>query len=335
MGKKKQNVNYDRKALENLTIHIEKARQPLKDGNIPKLNIDLELLEKTIKSLSKKERELMEKFWGLIPGTPIRSENILFKINKDTALRNMLNAAYEIVEKLISIEYLYLFDIDVKNVVDRFATRIDKSGYEEISDMDAIKYLIIFLVFIACGPQMIYESEGIKTITEKEEKIGYFDNYSLLQASWYGSAKNFPEKSIKLGLIISAIEMFNVKDVIAMRKYVNLPIGKEFEGIETDDVKTFQQIRHFKEKIFPNGAWDNACAIIYGDNIERDILEKFCEHFPEFRADWGSLRKFKKGKVTIETSEGRVKIPEYKIEELYFTDVYEVMFLYLSRKYIM
>lgn len=334
MGKKKHLVDYDTKALKNLAIHIEKARQPMKGEGIPKLKINLGELEDTLKTLPKKEREVMEHFWGLIPGTPIRAMNALNRIGKDQALSNMLHGAYKVIEKIISIEFLYLYDTNVKKLIANFMTKIDKSGYEKISDIDAIKYFIIFLVFFAGGHQMVYETEGIQVMTEEEEKTGYFDQYALLRATWESTAKDLPNHSIRLRLIIQAIEMFDLKDVITMKKYVGLQIEKEYQDVETEDVGTFWKIRIFKEKIFQYGSWDITAMLIYGNKINQEKLLSFCKHFGEFRSDWKTIKRFQKGEVIIATTKGEVKLLQYDIEGLEFTDVYEVMFLYLIRNYI-
>ena len=336
MGKKKQVVNYDKKALENLVAHIESARQPFKGLNIPKLKIDREALENTVKGLPKKEREVMEKFWGLIPGTPIQAKDIVKRIGKNLALKNMLDEAYSIVEKLISVEYLYQFDMGVQKLVQEIVTKIDKKDLENIDDISTIKYFLIFLVFFAGGHQMIYDTEGIQPMTQEEEKVGRFDKYALLKAAWESTTKNLPDHSISLRLIISMIEMFDVKDIIAMKRYVFLPIEREYEGLQTETVVTFQQIRTFKEKIFGSGPWNMTYLLIYGQQIERGEVEKLSKHFKEFRSDWNSLEKYKKEEDAVMiTSKGEVTLPLYEVEGLQFTDSYEVMFLYLNRNVLL
>ena len=334
MGKKKQLVGYDKEAMQVLANHIRGARQPMKEGGIPELKINLDNLEDTVRSLPKKEREVMEKFWGLIPGTPIKAKGALSRIGKDAALKNMMEAAYQVISKLISIEYFYRYDSNAAKLIMDIMSKIDKTGYEEMSDIDAIKYFIIFLVFFAGGHQMVYETEGIPTMTDEEEKVGYFDKYALLKATWESTTKNLPDRSISLRFIILAMEMFDIKEVIAMKRYVWLPIEKEYEDIETEPLGTFEQIRIFKEKLFPYGAWDITCLIIYGNAVEEEELKKFGEHFDEFRASWKSLRKFQSTKVNIVTTQGKKRITSYDIEGLKFTDIYEVMFLYICRNYL-
>lgn len=335
MGKKRKSVAYDEKAMENLAVYINRARQPLKDVSIPRLRIDMKALEDTVKGLPKKEKEVMEKFWGLIPGTPIRANNVLQRIGKDMSLKNMMDEAYEIVRKLISVEYLYLYDMGVRKLVENIMTKIDKRNCEDISDIDAIKYFIIFLVFLSGGHQMVYETDGSRPMTEEEENKGCFDKYALLKATWDCTTKNLPDHSISLKLIILFLEMLDIKDVITMRRYVFLPIDREYEDMETDPIGTFKQLRLFKEKIFHSGPWNMAFLLIYGNNVEKAELEKLGKHFGEFRSDWNNLNKYRKDDAVITTSKGEVTLPLYRVEEFEFTDSYEVMFFYVNRNYLL
>ena len=333
MGKKRQLMDYDKGALRNLVVHLEKVRRPMPGSQIPRLSIDMEGLEKTIKGLPKKEREVMERFWGLIPGTPIRSQNVLKKIGKDTALKNMLEEAYHVMEKLISVEYLYQFDNNAKKLVEEIVSKIDKTGHEDMSDIDTIKYYLIFLVFLGSGHQMIYEADELQAMTKQEEMEGCFDKYALLQATWNCTTKYFPEKAINLRLIIATLEMFDLRDIITMKKYVFLPIDKGYEDVYTNPVGTFYQIRLFKEKIFSCGPWNVTSSLIYGHNVDPKDLEKFCKHFAKFRNDWNSLSDFKQEQeeTFIATTKGKVIVPCYKIEKLEFTDSYEIISLYVNR----
>lgn len=334
MGKKTRQVAYDKNALLNLANHIKRARQPLKENGIPELKIDLGGLETVIKELPKKEREVTEKVWGLIPGTVIQAKNVAARIQKDIAFKDMLERAYKIIEKLFSMEYLIQYDLEARKVAENFYRKFDKTGCEELTDVDALKYFLIFLVFLAGGPKMIYESEQLPQVTEEEEKVGYFDQYSLLTATWNGSAMDFPDKSIRIKLIILFLEMLDFKDVLSMKQYVGLPIEKEYENWPTESVIRFREIRQLKEKIFPSGSWETSEMFIYGHNVDKKQIEKFCSHFSNFRKDWTTVNPFRKGEDSFKVRGKTIKLPRYEIEGFYFNDIYEIMFLYLSRRYL-
>lgn len=331
MGKKqqRQQVKYSRQALENMAFQLSCIRQPLKGGMIPKIQIDLDELEKTIGTLSKKERELLEKFWGLIPGTTNHGKQINKK--HDIAYQNMMKHTLEVMKKLLSIEYLYRYDQEAKHVVNEMLGKINKEGVEYVSDIDAIKYLILFLIFFVGGPRMLFEGKEDK-INLKEEENGHFDEYALLKVTWEESGRVLQDKSIKLKLLIEAIRMFDLKDVVAMQRFVNLPISKDDYDVETEVLSSFKQIRLFKEKIFPYGAWDVSSSLIYGSEINDIDLTELVESFSMLRANWESIATFKtKQQITLYTSEGERQLDCYKIGKLTFTDIYEVMFLYVSR----
>lgn len=332
MGKKKRPVNYDRKALTNLSRQIKLGRRPLKEGNIPELKIDLEGLENTIKSLPKNQREVTEKFWGLIPGTMDHSKQLGTRKRNDIAYQNMLNATLGVMRDLIHFEYLRLYDANMKEIFDGLVSKVDKTGAEEVSDEDAIKYFLIFLIFIANGPRLLVEEEGYQ-INLKEEQESYFDEYALLRATWKETAKHLPDHSIKLKLLMETISMFDLKQVVAMKHFARLPVETEFDNPNAKPVQTFAEIRLLKEELFPYGAWDVTTLLIYGAAKEEDRIDvsDLAEHFHEFRKNWDEIKKYKVSETTLVTTKGETKLDRYRIGCLEFTDIYEVMFLYVSR----
>ena len=333
MGKKRQIVSYDRKAISNLSLKISKIRKPVPEGHIPDLKIDLDKLEETIKNLPKKEKEALEKFWGLIPGTVNHGAQASSRKGNDVAYYNMLNAATDVMRKLLQFEYMRLYEETVDTIVKNIVTKIDKTGAEEVSDIDALKYVLILIIFIASGPRLVFEELDYKINLEAESN-GYFDEYALLETTWNGTAQNLPDHSICLKLLMNAVEMFDVKDVVAMKRYIRLPVGKELDEIETPKMQSFKEIRFFKEKLFPNGSWEVTTFFIYGSMEGKPNLSKLVEHFGEFRSDWKNVEKYKVEPVLIETSEGEKTLDCYEIEGWEFTDIYEIMFLYLSRNYL-
>ena len=332
MGKKKRTVDYDRKALANLSQQIKSGRKPLKGGSIPNLKIDLEGLENAIKSLPKKQREVAEKFWGLIPGTMDYSKQITTRKSRDIAYQNMLHTALDILKDLIHFEYLRLYDVNMKEIFEGLVSKIDKNGAENVSDEEAIKYLLIFLIFIACGPRLLVEEEDYQ-INLKEEQESYFDEYALLRTTWQETGKTLPNHSIKLKLLMETISMFDIKQVVAMKHFARLPAEAEFDDPKAKPVQTFAEIRLLKEEMFPFGAWDVTTLLIYGAEKEEDRIDvsDLAEHFHEFRKNWDEIKKYKVSETTLVTTKGETKLDRYRIGCLEFTDIYEVMFLYVSR----
>lgn len=330
MGKKRKVEAYDRKAIANLSLKISQMRKPIPEGDIPDLKINLDKLEETIKNLPKKDREVLEKFWGLIPGTVNHGAQVNSRKGNDVAYHNMLNGATDVMRKLLQFEYLRLYEENVDKIVKGLVTKIDKTGAEEVSDIDAIKYVLILIIFIASGPRLVFEELDYE-IDLKSESEGHFDEYALLETTWSATASTLPDYSISLKVLIDAVDMFNVKDVVTMKRYIRLPISKELEEIETPHIESFKEIRLFKEKLFPNGSWEVSTFFIYGSMDGKPDLTKFAEHFEEFRADWKNVEKYRTEPVSVVTSEGEQILDCYTIEGWEFTDIYEIMFLYLSR----
>ena len=128
MGKTRKQVKYDRQALHLLATEIVKFRQPLSGNMIPKITVDENQLEDAVKNLSKKEREILEKFWGLIPGTKNMVSSARVQILKDKAFGNFVMSAHHLMEKLTSIDYLHFFDKNVKELIEKIVSKINLEG---------------------------------------------------------------------------------------------------------------------------------------------------------------------------------------------------------------
>ena len=63
-------------------------------------------------------------------------------------------------------------------------------------------------------------------------------------------------------------------------------------------------------------------------------LEEFKKNLDEIRKDWSKIEKFKCGQKELRTTGELRKLNVYNIGGLEFTDIYEVMFLYVERNVI-
>ena len=332
MGKKRKNISYEKEALESLQKHLAYFRRPLPNGNIPGITGTAEDLGKAVSMLPQKEKEALERFWGLIPGTTNHGKAIFNGKKKDLAYENMLNNSNEALKKLLTIEYLYVYDNNVKSVIDNILTKVDRTGLE-ISDMEAIKYLLIFLIFIAGGHHMIFENDDYDIDLEADEKI-HFDEYALLDTMWQESACLLEDSSIKLGLLIDIIQMFDVEDIAIMKSFVGLPLDKLECEVGIEKLSTFKAVRQIKEKMFGFGGWNVTNEIIYGAAITQEQENKLVSHFDEFRKNWSFVLNFKTKTKVIKTTQGEHTVDVYEIEGLEFTDLYELMSLYVCRKWL-
>lgn len=328
-NKKQRKETYDKNALRHLADYMVSVRTPVEGGNIPKIKVDLEGLEKAIGTLSNKEREHLEKFWGLKPGTVNHSQNI--KLVGTAAYNNMFFSMKAVLQKLLTLEYIVMYDSNVAELLEQLVTKVDKAGMD-ITDVETIKYMNIFFVIFVNGPKMMFEENENMVDTSVDSKAT-FDDYAMLYESWRELKDILPERSIKLNLVMEAIKMFDVSDVLAMMSFANIPLKKGDKHILEDDEKlvNFERIRAFKERIFPYGDWEVTNTLILGNTQSRVDLSEFTQCLEQFRRDWKNVLKFKAGTKTLMTSQGLRTLDVYKIGGLEFTDIYEVMFLYVER----
>lgn len=332
LGKKKDaNAGYSRKNLETVAQNLEEARKPVTGGEIPELHVNRENLEKTIKTdLTKKERDVLEKFFGLIPGTINHSKHI-WGLGR-LASNNMIKEVKEVLSKLVSVKYLAGFDEEVAKLVEDLAKKVDK-GDLDITDIDIIKYLEILCIIFDGGPKMPFDNDDEIDVDESENAS--FDDFGMLTAM-IKAMKELPDHAINLKLLIEAIEMFDIKDVMAMKKFVGLKLSKkdEREYEDVKKVKTLMEIRNLKEKVFPLGSWNTTIELIIG---KKKNFQDFIEAMEQVRRDLNILKNYETDEeysfVSAKGEKTTVKV--IKIGDLEFTDPYEIMFLCVARNIIL
>jgi len=107
---------------------------------------DLEELEKAVSNLPMTTRRAIELFFGLIPNTPIKA--LLKIIAKKQALslslvdQSLEALANEGIASLRGFDYLCKYDSTIQKILGNII-----KGNLIISDVDALKYVFIFLMF--------------------------------------------------------------------------------------------------------------------------------------------------------------------------------------------
>ena len=179
---------------------------------------------------------------------------------------------------------------------------------------------------------MLFEDEN--NVNTEVDDNAVLDEYALLLEAWNELQDIIPDNSINLKLLIQAIEMLDFEDVLAMKKFAGIEISQEDLKMvgSIEEVKTLQEIRAFKERIFSYGCWWVTANLIL--NPAKVNLIKFMEYLDLFRQDWENIKLFKSGTKQIMTAEGTRNLQIYQIGELEFTDPYEVMLLYVARNLI-
>lgn len=326
MGSKKPKA-YVPENLEHFAKNLQQIRSTI-DGKDSCFRLNIDKLQKAIESLPKENRENLERFWGLTGGTN-HSKKIIS--SKDIAFIKMRQTSIASINMLFKLEYIFIYDEYAQTVVSRFARKIDKNGIQ-ISDIEAIKYLLAFVVILQNGPKMCFETDALSIDMECRDDFIY-DEYSLI-CETSAQLEKIPDNSIKLGLLMGWMEMLDYKDFLAIRRKFRIGNPKDYTLEEVEPLETFVQIRNFKEKLFPYGAWDATSTIIFGNTEEKLELEGFMEGIDEIRKDWSKVEDFKTGQMKLKTLHELRTLNVYKIGKLEFTDIYEVMFLYLERNLI-
>lgn len=328
MGKKRKCLKYDKRALQNLADALKNSRREIKTGAITKLFVETQKLERVIKTLPKKEREAIEKYWGLNPGTPILANQKvpLATLLKDVAKQRLKKQGMEGMYKLVNLQFASQYDPNVEELIKHIVSKCDTKE-TNMSEMDVVRHVLIFLIFFEGGPHMIYEDEG-ECLTEKEEQMGEFDMYTLLDIAWKNVMSTMPDNSINLKLLMETINMMDCSDVNLMREYVGFSIEKEQEGSENNKLVSFADIRKFKERIFEYGAWEVTNALIFTQGVRKTNMAPFAQKMPALKkSQWKKLADCQRGNKEIPLSKGVIEVPVYKIGGLTFTDPYEIQSL--------
>lgn len=340
--------NYVPDALEHLGKCIVETRRPQKNSAwIPGLRINPSGLQQAIRALPKKERQSIEKFFGLTGG-PNHSKQVLKHSLKDTAYLNMRTTAINSLKMLFDLNYVVQYDQNLSKAVEELAQKIDK-GLLEISDVDSVRYLLAFFVFILNGPKMVFEQDPMLMDNSLNENAPW--NQIIMILELRHTFNQLANNSINLSLLVEFFNMMDLKDSIAIKKSVGLPFPKESfidvtdlkngiavkKVIDTEDIMpltTLSMVRRFKERIFPYGAWVVSNELILGNINEVIQLDSFVAELEVLCKDWSKISNYKAEQLSLKTSQGVRDLTVYDIGGLKFSDSYEIMFLYLESNLI-
>lgn len=321
LGKKPK--GYNQENLRYLGECMRKIRQPIKGGNIPPMEVELSGLEKALQLLSKESRKKVEQFWGLYGGI---NHSKKLGIHLDQAFKKLTSEALNALREMFKLIYIVCFDHNARALVKKIAEKVDK-GSDEISDLEAVQYLMAFFTFLCNGPKMVFEQNQLEIDTQDSDAM--LDALGMLRKSWK-TVREIPNNSIKFELLKELLDMLDLNDSNIIKKSMGLPIAKS-ENIK--GLQTFEEIRDFKEKLFPYGPWDVTEVLILG-NFEGDVkLEDFMEELNKIKNDWSKIASYATGEtMQLRTAHEMRTLEIYSIGGLRFTDIYEVMFLYIAAR---
>lgn len=332
MGKKVSKA-YIPENLEYFARSLVRVRGSLENGGFN--SIDLAGLQNAVILLPRQDRKNIEHFWGLTGGIN-HSKRISSLNSNDIAFIKMRNEAADSLNKLFRLDSLYLYDTRFKGLVERLAKKINTCGIK-ISNVDAIKYLLTFLVILQNGPKLPFENDPMSINTKNNEDF-IFDEYAIIKNALV-EFEALPDNSINLKLIQNMLDMLDVKDKLSIKKSFCIQISKKelpenFDDAEIETTYTLGEVRYFKERIFPYGNWDVSNDLILGSTHVFEKLDVFMNCLSVIRRDWSKITDFKIGQTQLRTPHELRTLDVYDIGGLKFTDIYEVMFLYTSRNII-
>ena len=335
MGNKKQK-GYVQEALKLFAKSLQDLRKEKTFRlGAPSFTVNLEGLENAIKALPKNDRENIEKFWGLTGGVNHSKKIGIFTFN-DKAFNEMRRAAIESRSLLHDIDSLRLYNESTQKHIEMLAPKFDKQGLQ-ISDVEAIKYLMAYVIFIDNGPKMSFENEPMEVGKGDDNSTSVFDAYAMLREMCV-DLKSLSDGTIKLKILADLLEYHDFKDWVAMKQNMNISIGKEdqkcFGEEQAELLRNVGQIRRFKERIFPYGAWIISSVLLLGDPENEVRLDAFMEEMNKIHKNWASIEKYKVRQEKLMTSKEVRTLDVYSIGGLEFTDPNEIVFLYLERELI-
>lgn len=331
MGKKNQKA-YIPEALDYLENVILKNRQPAKGPQFSTVRLNKEGLENSIRTLPKKDRESLEKFYGLTGGENYRKR--MESSNLSGPLIEMRDKAQEALRKLSKLELAKEYEPNFDWLVEKVTSKINNNN--GVSDFTSVKIVMAFLIIAGNGPKLSCETNPM-LIDIRIDTLYPNEVQSLIEMA--EELERFGDGVINIRMITEMFKMLNFKDCLTIFENYGIPQTEMFTEKETfrsDELEVFKKmrdIRAFKEKIFSSGTWDITCQLTMGWPID---VEKFMEEMDQLHKDWRWVDKFEQFKVGSKKIRilSEVKtLDVYCVGGLEFTDVREIDFLYLYFKH--
>lgn len=332
--KRKEYVQYSTEALLDMANVLNNIHRAIRNYELLELNVNIQGLQEAIYKLPRKDRDLLERYWGLLPGTRAIVDSKTYRKDffKDISKRNMEKEVRWILHKLRRLDYLIIYDERAQKLIQNLVSKCDRTN-TELTDLEIVKYLVIFFTFIMGGEQMIY-TEKLDELSDEEKKDVAFDLYSYMSLTWDASIIDMPDGRIKLELLLKVMDMFDCIQVAKMKKYAGLPVSIEYVGKDVRPPKTLKEIEDFKKELFPNGEWTILCNLIYWRELEDVNFGGFWKELRKLKeADWGTFEQYKDGDKEVVANDGKTLVPMYNIGGINISDPYEGQILSLSDIY--
>lgn len=324
LGKNKRSIiSYGAEEVSPIGEMLKRIAEELERKELPPMKLELEGLHKAIQMLPKEKRKKVEAYWGLTGGVDHSQRKLCYN---DIALKNMMQEILDILQdELMTIDYLYLFDKSSRDLINKIMAKVDRNQ-TQLTNQEAIKYVMAFVVFFINGPKMAFEEDDNQINKIPEEYI--LHEYAMIQSIWLDYASELPDKSINLKLLVETVEHFNWKQVVAILDFSKIQVNKEERPTQVETLETLGDVRRFKEKFFPYGAWETTTCLVMEKDQMMSAMSEFFKELENLREDFGRIYDFKSGTYTIMTTKGTRNLDVYTIGGVSFTDPEEIIFLY-------
>jgi len=234
----------------------------------------------------------------------------------------------EVLSKLFSVSYLLQYDTFTRSVFKTFEKKVMKNTLKT-SSVDGFKYLIAFFVFLDNGPKLCFENDASQVNTEISGDTTNFSVYAIIEAMNLVFV-NVADHSIDLDLLVYWINNLDLQDSASIRTFCELPLNEDEQELTLIQLKTPNDIRKFKERIFPKGPWYTTSALVFTSLIKPSInytalLNKLIE--VKRNNGFEGLKHVQVKESRLQTYFSGLRImPEYQItvQRWIFTDLYEV-----------
>ena len=243
----------------------------------------------------------------------------------------------KVLTKLLSIDYLALYDKVTRNAVKLFERKIMKNK-RNTTLIEGFKYLIAFFVFLQNGPKLPMENNLLEVDTSFDGENSYFSIYAIIEALNKILLDEIDDKSIDLDLLVFWIENLELNDSASIKLFCQLPLTQDELESSLISLRTPNDIRRFKERVFYKGAWYTCSSLVFTSLNKTHInysalLNKLLE--VKQNRGFDGLKNVQSKEVELQTFFSGVRVmTEYQItvQRWVFTDPYEadILALYLS-----
>lgn len=287
-----------------------------------------------LKTLDRKERESLEKFFGI--GA---TKNYLKVINqKDVALINLATSASNAAMKLQSVNRMYKYNKEFSGIFDSIAGKVfDPEG--RFTNVQKAKLAHLYYWFIKDFQYMPYdkENDGVgNLLTEgdvKAESRGYL-SVDAYKHEWKHYFSKLPDNDIIASQIIEFIWESDTEEDNLMVKFAELTDEDGIKGKHEGFTGRLYpmcctQIRMAKEKLFSTGEWSaDYMSFSTFSKLSLEKVESFIQGYHYYKHEleyeiWRCRNQVKRSAFFRTTGKKTIWVP--RLSRFNFRDEYEMI----------